>query len=59
VQGVMEPSYRGRSYLGKTMRVEGRVSKFFFPIHPNLRDKIHFKGGRFVTTCFFKKNRIL
>jgi hypothetical protein len=44
VQGVMEPSYRARSYLGKTMRVEGRVSKFFFPIHPNLRDKIHFKG---------------
>jgi hypothetical protein len=24
------PSYRGRSYLGKRRRVEGRVSKFLF-----------------------------
>jgi hypothetical protein len=27
VQGAMDPSYRGRSYLGKR-RVEGLVSKF-------------------------------
>jgi hypothetical protein len=30
VKGVMEPSHRGRSYLGKRRRVEGRISKFLF-----------------------------
>jgi hypothetical protein len=30
VQGAMEPSHRGRSYLGKRRRVEGRISKFLF-----------------------------
>jgi hypothetical protein len=30
VQGEVEPPYRGRSYLGKGRRVEGRVSKFLF-----------------------------
>jgi hypothetical protein len=30
VQGVMESPYRGRSYLGKGRRVEGRVPKFLF-----------------------------
>jgi hypothetical protein len=30
VQGAMESPYRGRSYLGKGGRVEGRVSKFLF-----------------------------
>jgi hypothetical protein len=29
-QGAMEPSYRGTSYLGKRIRVEGRVSNFIF-----------------------------
>jgi hypothetical protein len=29
-QGAMEPSYRGTSYLGKRIRVEGRVSNFLF-----------------------------
>jgi hypothetical protein len=42
VQSAIEPSYRGRSYLGKRRRVEGRVS---FSIHPNRGDVIHFKGG--------------
>jgi hypothetical protein len=27
----------------------------FFLIRPNLRDEIHFKGGKFVTPCFFAK----
>jgi hypothetical protein len=27
--------------MGKGIRVEGRVSKFFFLIRPNLRDEIH------------------
>jgi hypothetical protein len=27
---AMEPSYQGRSYLGKRRRVEGIVSKFLF-----------------------------
>jgi hypothetical protein len=49
VQGAMESPHRGRGYLGKRRRVEGRVSKFFFLIRPNLEDEIHFKGGRFVT----------
>jgi hypothetical protein len=44
VQGAMESPHRGRSYLGKRRRVEVRVSKFFFPNRPNLRDKFHFKG---------------
>jgi hypothetical protein len=30
VQGVVEPSYRGKSYLGETKRIQGRVSKFLF-----------------------------
>jgi hypothetical protein len=30
VQDAVEPSYRGRSYLGKGRRVEGRVLKFLF-----------------------------
>jgi hypothetical protein len=30
VQGAVEPPYRGRSYMGKGRRVEGRVSKFLF-----------------------------
>jgi hypothetical protein len=30
VQGAMESPYRGRSYMGKGGRVEGRVSKFLF-----------------------------
>jgi hypothetical protein len=30
VQGAMELPYRGRGYLGKRRRVEGRVSKFLF-----------------------------
>jgi hypothetical protein len=30
VQGAMESSYRGRSYLGEKRRVEGQVSKFLF-----------------------------
>jgi hypothetical protein len=27
---VMEPSYQGRSYMGKRSRVEARVFKFLF-----------------------------
>jgi hypothetical protein len=27
---ILEPSYRGRSYLEKERRVKGRVSKFLF-----------------------------
>jgi hypothetical protein len=30
VQGAMESPHRGRSYMGKRRRVEGRVSKFIF-----------------------------
>jgi hypothetical protein len=30
VQGAMEPSYQGRSYLGKRRTVEGGVFKFLF-----------------------------
>jgi hypothetical protein len=41
VQGAMEPSYRGRSYLGKKGRVEGRVSKFLFL-------SIQISGTRFI-----------
>jgi hypothetical protein len=48
VQGAVESPYRGRSYLGRGRRVESRVSKFLFPIRPNVGDEIHFKGGRFV-----------
>jgi hypothetical protein len=29
-QGAMEPSYRGRSYLGKRKRAEGQISKILF-----------------------------
>jgi hypothetical protein len=30
-------------------RIEGGVSKFHFRSVQNLKDEIHFKGGRFVT----------
>jgi hypothetical protein len=30
VQGAKEPSYRGRSYMGKRRRVEGIISKFLY-----------------------------
>jgi hypothetical protein len=30
VQGAMESPRRGRGYMGKGRRVEGRVSKFLF-----------------------------
>jgi hypothetical protein len=40
----------------KSWRQSFQVS---FPIHPNLRDEIHFKGGRFVTPWFSQGNKIL
>jgi hypothetical protein len=41
VQGAMEPSYRGRSYMGKRRGVEGRVYKFLFR-------SIRISGTRFI-----------
>jgi hypothetical protein len=59
VQGAMESAHRGRRYLGKRRRIEGRVSKFLFLIRPNLKDEIHFKGGRFVAPWFSQENKTL
>jgi hypothetical protein len=41
VQGAMESTYQGRGYLGKRVRVEGRVSKFLFR-------SVRISGTRFI-----------
>jgi hypothetical protein len=41
VHSAMEPPYRGRSYLVKRRRVEGRVSKF-------LSRSVQISGTRFI-----------
>jgi hypothetical protein len=55
VKGAMESPHRGRGYLGKRRRVEGRVSKFLFQSIRISGDEIHFKGGRFLTPYFSKR----
>jgi hypothetical protein len=45
--------------LGKEKKSWKQNFQVSFPISPNLRDEIHFKGGRFVTSYFSKKNSIL
>jgi hypothetical protein len=49
------PWYIGPFKITKE-REEELKAKFqiSFPIHPNLEVKIHFKGGRFVTSQNFK-----
>jgi hypothetical protein len=41
VRGAMEPSYRGRSYLGERRRIEDNISMFLFR-------SIQISGTRFI-----------
>jgi hypothetical protein len=54
VQGAMESPHRGRSYLGKRIRVEGRVSKFLFR-SVRISGTRFILRGRFVTPYFSKR----
>jgi hypothetical protein len=55
VQGAMESPHRGRSYLEKSRRVEGRVSKFLFQTVRISGTRFILRGGWFVTPCFSKR----
>jgi hypothetical protein len=55
VQGAVEPSYQGRSYLGERRRIQGRVSEFLFRF-------VRISGTRFILrgyVCHTPKFQIL
>jgi hypothetical protein len=56
VQGAMESPHRGRGYMGKRRRVDGRVSKFLFRSVRISGTRFILRGrGRFVTPYFSKR----
>jgi hypothetical protein len=54
--GVTIPRKRPHGKEKKSWRQSSQVS---FPIRLNLRDEIHFMGGRFVPPCFSQTNKTL